>query len=56
MKKKRKEAMRDYGVMRFAYRISYLKKKGYKIVSKIETSVNRFGENTRYARYSLCTE
>ena len=56
MKKKRKESMSDYGVMRLASRISSLKKKGYKIVSKIETSVNRFGENKRYARYSLCTE
>lgn len=47
------EALRDLGVMRLASRISDLKRKGWGIVSQIDTVENRFGEKCRIKRYSL---
>lgn len=47
------EAMNDYGIMRLASRITDLEKKGYWIVKEMVTGLNRFGEKTRYAKYSL---
>jgi hypothetical protein len=47
------EAIRDLGVMRLASRMSDLKSKGYPVVSKRETVLNRFGEKTPIARYSF---
>lgn len=47
------EAFSDLGDTRLAATIFELKKKGYDIVSTIETNVNRYGENTHYSRYSL---
>jgi hypothetical protein len=47
------EALRDLGVMRLASRISELRKKGYKIESKIEAVKNRFDETVYIKRYSL---
>jgi hypothetical protein len=47
------EALRDLGVMRLASRISELRKKGYKIESKIEAVKNRFDETIYIKRYSL---
>lgn len=48
-----KEAMTDLGVMRLASRICDLKKDGVAIIKEMETSKNRYGEPTRYARYRL---
>lgn len=47
------DAMREFGIMRLASRISDLKKRGYKISREFEKSVNRYGEHTKYARYKL---
>ena len=47
------EAMKEYGIMRLASRISDLRKMGYDIEVTTETSKNRYGEKTSYARYSL---
>lgn len=45
------EAMKEYGIMRLASRISDLKDDGYEIVSERETAKNRYGEKVSYARY-----
>ena len=50
-----KDAVQEYGVMRLAARVSDLKKMGYDITSKFETSKNRYGESVNYVRYSLNT-
>ena len=47
------EAMKEYGIMRLASRISDLKNMGHKIISKTETSKNRYGETTHYSVYML---
>ena len=47
------EAIRDLGCMRLAARIDDLKREGHMICRATETSKNRYGENTRYARYRL---
>ncbi len=47
------EAIKEYGIMRLASRISDLKRDGYRFRVKHETSKNRFGEPTSYARYYL---
>lgn len=47
------DALREYGCMRLASRVSDLKRAGFPIISEIETSKNLNGEPVRYARYSL---
>ena len=47
------EALRDYGCMRLASRISDLKKTGIKIIRLTEISRNRYGQKIRYARYIM---
>lgn len=47
------EAMGDYGIMRLASRMSDLKRLGYEFDTVMEVGRNRYGEATRYARYSL---
>lgn len=47
------EALREYGIMRLASRISDLKKDGYLITKSLKKHINRFGEPTHYAQYSL---
>ena len=47
------DAMRDYGIMRLASRISDLRNRGVEIRRVMESSKNRFGEPTCYARYIL---
>lgn len=47
------DALREFGCMRLASRISSLKNTGYKIVSNFETSKNRYGDTVRYARYRM---
>lgn len=47
------EAMRDYGIMRLASRVSDLKKDGLPVRTEFVRGKNRFGEPTCYARYIL---
>ncbi len=47
------DALREFGCMRLASRISSLKNIGYKIVANLETSKNRYGDTVRYARYRM---
>lgn len=47
------EAMRDYGIMRLASRISDLKRAGVPIKKEMVRGENRYGEQTCFARYSL---
>lgn len=46
------EAMREYGIMRLASRISDLRRRGYRIKVESIEDVNRYNEKTRYARYT----
>ncbi len=50
------EAFRDLGNTRLSATIFNLRKDGYNIKSKTETSLNRFGEKTTYFRYYLESE
>lgn len=45
--------MRDLGCMRLGARVYDLKREGYNIRRDMETSKNRYGEETSYARYRL---
>ena len=45
------EAIREYGIMRLASRISDLHRRGYAIKVESSEGVNRYNEKTRYARY-----
>lgn len=47
------EALKEYGIMRLASRISDLKKEGYHISKSLKKHVNQFGEATHYASYTL---
>lgn len=47
------EAFRGLGVTRLSAVIFDLKAEGYEFDTVTEKGVNRFGEKTRYARYSL---
>lgn len=45
------DALREFGCMRLASRISDLKRAGYDIKREFELARNRYGEKIRYARY-----
>lgn len=47
------EAIREYGITRLGARIWDLRDLGYDIETQTETSKNRFGEKTSYAKYVL---
>ena len=47
------DALREFGCMRLASRISDLKRQGVPVRRTMETSKNRYGEPICYARYSL---
>lgn len=47
------DALREFGCMRLASRISDLKKLGYKIKKTMVISKNRQGEKIRFAKYEL---
>lgn len=47
------EAIKEYGIMHLASRISELRKQGYPIYRTLESSKNRYGEAVTYARYTL---
>ena len=48
------DALKEFGCMRLASRISDIKKMGYPVEMKMEKSKNRYGEPIWYARYSIC--
>lgn len=50
------DAMREFGIMRLASRISDLKRAGFNIQSRMKQSVNRFGKPVHYAEYYVPTE
>jgi hypothetical protein len=45
------EAMKDLGIMRLSARIMEMVRAGDPIITEWETSKNRYGQSTRYARY-----
>ena len=47
------EAIEQIGVARLASRICDLKKAGWNIEKKNETGEKKYGEKTRYARYTI---
>lgn len=47
------DALQDLGVMRLASRISDLRRLGYSIESRVESTRNRYGEKCYIKRYSL---
>ena len=47
------DALREFGIMRLAARIWELRKDGFNIIKIMESSQNRYGEEVRYARYSI---
>ena len=47
------DAVREFGCMRLAARISDLRWDGYNIETELEVGKNRQGETVRYARYYL---
>lgn len=47
------DAFRDLGITRLSAIVFNLKEEGHDIYKVIETGKNRFGNRTRYARYSF---
>ena len=47
------EAIKEYGILRLASRISDLRRNGYQIDSKMDYVVNRYGEKCRIKRYAI---
>ena len=47
------DALREFGCMRLASRISDLRRDGIRIKSEMVKAKNRFGEPISFARYSL---
>ena len=47
------DAFNKFGIIQMPKRIWVLKKLGYKIRTKIEKGVNRFGVTVHYTRYTL---
>lgn len=45
------EALKEYGIMRLASRMSDLKADGYRFKTETVTHKNKFGKNVSYARY-----
>ena len=47
------EALNELGIFRLASRVSNLKKKGYKITSRMVPVTNRYGETCHVSEYSI---
>ena len=47
------EALSELGIFRLASRVSNLKKKGYKITSRMVPVTNRYGETCHVSEYSI---
>ena len=50
------DALREFGCMRLASRISELRQEGYPIITETETAKNRKGKKVRYARYRMAVK
>jgi hypothetical protein len=50
------DAMNKFGIIQMPKRIWILKRLGYKIRTKTESGVNRFGKTVHYTRYTLVEE
>lgn len=50
------DALREYGIMRLASRISDLRAEGHKITTTTETIKNRYGKKVSHAVYTLRKE
>lgn len=50
------DALKEYGIMRLASRMSDLKADGFPFHKVIEKSKNRYGESIHYARYVIGRE
>jgi hypothetical protein len=50
------DAMNKFGIIQMPKRIWILKRLGYKIKTKTESGVNRFGKTVHYTRYTLVEE
>lgn len=48
-----REALDEYGVARLASRVEELRRAGHPIVTEKIEGMNRYGEKTRFARYTL---
>lgn len=48
------DALREFGCMRLASRMSDIKKMGYPVKMEMEKAKNRYGEPIHYARYTIC--
>lgn len=46
------QAINELGITKLATRVSELKKEGYEVRTQILYAPNRYGDNTRFARYS----
>lgn len=47
------EAMSEYGIYRLASRIHDLRKAGFEITSETVAAKNRYGEPTRFTKYTI---
>ena len=50
------DAQKEYGIMRLSARIIDLQKRGYRFKKETVSAKNRFGEQTRFTKYSLIEE
>lgn len=50
------DAFNKFGIMQMPKRIWILKRLGYKINTKTEKGINRFGSPVHYTRYTLVME
>lgn len=50
------EAFNDLSITRLSARILDIKRSGHVVKTVMEENVNKFGQKTRYARYSLAGE
>jgi hypothetical protein len=48
------DALKEFGCMRLASRMSDIKKMGYPVKTEMERAKNRYGEPIHYARYTIC--
>lgn len=47
------EAIKEFGNTRLSATIYLLRNMGYNIISKYETTINKYGDTINYARYIL---
>ena len=50
------EATEELGITKLSTRIGEMRRKGYAVIITMEKGVNRYGEPTRFAKYSRSEE